>query len=197
MISDLFKNYKIILASQSPRRNELLKGLNVPFKVKVKKDITETVPPNLKAKDIALYLAKHKAISNSELLTNNTILITADTIVWHKNEVLNKPKSKNDAINILKKLSDSMHEVYTGVCISSNTKQILFYSKTKVWFRKLKNSEIKYYVENYKPFDKAGAYGVQEWIGYVAIEKIDGSFYNVMGLPIQKLYCELLKFIEK
>lgn len=189
----MFKNNKIILASKSPRRQELLKGMGFDFEVKTK-DVDEVYPENLIREEIPLFLCKLKANAFSQELNDNyTIVITADTIVWLNNEVLHKPKDFDDAIAILEKLSGNMHEVITGVCIQSLTKTIIFYDESKVWFKKLTKEEIYYYVTNFKPYDKAGGYGIQEWIGYVAIEKIEGSFYNVMGLPTLRLFEELRK----
>ncbi|OFX28042.1 MAG: septum formation protein Maf [Bacteroidetes bacterium GWA2_32_17] len=196
MLRDKISKYRLILASNSPRRQQLLKGIDVNFEVITKPEIDELVPENIYAQDIAMFLAEHKAKSYNEFLNPLTIVITADTIVWFNNKVLNKPTNKDEAIRMLIELSDNMHIVYTGVCITTLKKQKTFYSETKVWFRNLSKSEIKYYVEKYKPYDKAGAYGAQEWLGYVAIERIEGSYFNVMGLPVQKLYSELEKFIK-
>lgn len=195
MLQDKLSEYNLILASQSPRRQMLLKGLDLNFEVIVIPEIDESIPDNLFEKDIAIYLSKHKAQSYKPILNNKTIVITADTIVWYDNKVLNKPLDKSEAIQMLKMLSGQMHIVYTGVCISTLNREITFCSETKVWFRNLSDSEIEFYVEKYKPYDKAGAYGAQEWIGYVAIEKIEGSYFNVMGLPVQQLYNELELFI--
>ena len=196
MLRDKISKYRLILASNSPRRQQLLKGIDVNFEVITKPEIDELVPENIYAQDIAMFLAEHKAKSYNEFLNPLTIVITADTIVWFNNKVLNKPTNKDEAIRMLIELSDNMHIVYTGVCITTLKKQKTFYSETKVWFRNLSKSEIKYYVEKYKPYDKAGAYGAQEWLGYAAIERIEGSYFNVMGLPVQKLYSELEKFIK-
>jgi septum formation protein len=181
MLHEKLKGYRVILASQSPRRKQLLEGLDIKFEVLVRGNIDETTPPGL---------------GKTEILTDKTIIITADTIVWHRGKELGKPKDAIHAREIVKQLSGSEHEVVTGVCIRSKKKERIFYSLSKVTFRALTDEEIEYYITNYKPFDKAGAYGIQEWIGYAAIEKIEGSFYNVMGLPVQTLYCELQKFIE-
>ena len=143
---------------------------------------------------IAIYIAKLKAKAYQSEIIENTIVITADTIVYNKQEVLGKPKNYNDAFDMLVKLSDSQHQVITGVCIKSKHKTVSFAVSTLVHFIKLDNKEINYYVENYKPYDKAGAYGIQEWIGYIGIDKIEGSYFNVMGLPVQKLYNELKTF---
>ena len=188
--------YKILLASQSPRRQQLLKEIGLEFTVTKKSYSDENFPNHLVREEIALYLAEHKASFFNVEINPNEIIITADTIVWLNNEVLNKPVDFNDAVLMLEKLSGNCHQVYTGVCIKSKEKSILFYAASDVFFRNLTQEEIHFYVENYKPYDKAGAYGIQEWIGYIGIEKINGSFYNVMGLPIQKLYLELNKFIN-
>lgn len=188
--------YKILLASQSPRRQQLLKEIGLEFTVTKKSYGDENYPAHLVREEIALYLAEHKASFFNVEINPNEIIITADTIVWLNNEVLNKPVDFNDAVLMLEKLSGNCHQVYTGVCIKSKEKSTLFYAESDVLFRNLTHEEIHFYVENYKPYDKAGAYGIQEWIGYIGIEKINGSFYNVMGLPIQKLYLELNKFIN-
>jgi len=193
LIQQKFKDIKIILASASPRRQHLLKEMGLDFEVQVR-EIDESYPDDLKAEEIALFLCRKKADSFhiDELI--NKVLITADTIVWMNNEVLGKPDSNKDAEITLKKLSGRRHEVITAVCIKSENKLHTFYSSTDVYFKDLSDFEIKYYIEYYKPFDKAGAYGIQEWIGYTGIYRIEGSYFNVMGLPTQKLYEELLKF---
>ncbi|MGQ0828303.1 MAG: Maf-like protein [Bacteroidota bacterium] len=187
------KKYRLILASKSPRRQYLLKELGLNFDVHIK-EVDEIFPDNLKAQEISLYLSRKKAEAFSEALSDNTIVITADTIVWIENQVLNKPENFEDAVRMLKLLSGKVHEVYTGVCLKSKTKTRAFYSLTKVYFKTLSQQEIEYYINNFNPYDKAGAYGAQEWIGYIAIEKIEGSYFNVMGLPVRELYEELLKF---
>ncbi|MBN1252589.1 MAG: septum formation protein Maf [Bacteroidales bacterium] len=187
-------NKKILLASQSPRRHELLKGIDIEFDIIAAGGIDEIFPENIPINDVPIFLAKEKAKAFANFIQENTILITADTIVKCKNNILNKPKDRNDAINMLKKLSGKKHKVITGVCISSINKNKCFKATSKVYFNKLTDREIEYYIDKYKPFDKAGSYGIQEWIGFIAIKKIKGSFYNVMGLPIQKLYKELQKF---
>jgi len=190
---DELKKYKLILASKSPRRQYLLKELGLDFEVHTK-EVDETFPETLKAQDIPLYLCKKKADAFNEELADNTVVITADTIVWIGNQVLNKPENFDDAVRMLKLLSGKMHEVYTGVCLRSNNKTKSFYALTKVYFKTLSQQEIEYYINNFNPYDKAGAYGAQEWIGYIAVEKIEGSYFNVMGLPVRELYEELLKF---
>lgn len=188
--------HDIILASKSPRRHELLKGTGIKFRTMNHDEMDEVFPAELKRENIPIFLAKAKAHHYSSNIKQNTILITADTIVWLNNEVIGKPVSNDDAISMLKKLSGNMHEVFTGVCIKTMEKEIVFHAATRVFFRKLSGDEISYYVSTYKPFDKAGSYGVQEWIGYVAVERIEGSFYNVMGLPVKQLYGELIKLAE-
>lgn len=193
LLPEKLQDYKIILASQSPRRQLLLKGLDIPFTVIVK-DIEEKFPDGLKREEIALFLSNLKAAAFDNEIDDKTLVITADTIVWINNQVLSKPKDFDDAVNILSQLSGNMHEVITGVCLKTKAKTHTFYALTKVYFKKLSQKEIHYYVTNYKPYDKAGAYGAQEWIGYVAIEHIEGSYFNVMGLPTRLLYDELMKF---
>ena len=193
MLKNLLRK-KIILASGSPRRQFLLKDLGLNIEIKTK-NIEEIYPDNLKGKEIAIFLAELKANAfDTSEIPENSLLVTADTIVCLDDEVLQKPKDFEDAQRILRSLSGKEHEVISGVCIRSKTKMRSFYASTKVCFKELSKEEIDHYIQTYQPYDKAGAYGIQEWIGYVAIEKIEGSFYNVMGLPIQKLYEELLMF---
>lgn len=187
------KKYNLILASKSPRRQYLMKELGLDFDVHTK-EVDESFPENLKAQEIPLYLCQKKADAFDEELTDNNIVITADTIVWIDNQVLNKPENFNDAVRMLKLLSGKKHEVYTGVCLKSKHKTKTFYALTNVYFKELSHEEIEYYINNFNPYDKAGAYGAQEWIGYIAVEKIEGSYFNVMGLPVRELYEELLKF---
>lgn len=186
-------NYKIILASQSPRRQYLLKELGIEFEVKIR-DVDEEFPEYLRRYEIPLYLCEKKAAAYNDDLEDGQLLITADTIVWLDNDPLNKPKDRDDAIRMLNALSGRMHEVITAVCLKSKEKTTSFYAVTDVYFKDLSTEEIEYYVDNYKPFDKAGAYGAQEWIGYIGIDKIHGSYFNVMGLPVKELYEELMKF---
>ena len=186
--------YNIILASNSPRRKELLSGLNIPYEIKTLPDIDESYPDSLAGEDIAIYIAKEKANAYLDQLDENTLLITADTIVLLDGKVYGKPSDETDAKQMLRDLSGKTHQVMTGVCITTKDKQVSFGVSSEVRFSKLDDDEIEYYVSNYKPFDKAGAYGVQEWIGYVAVEYISGSYFNIMGLPIQRLYRELKKF---
>jgi len=187
------KKYHFILASKSPRRQFLLKDLGLNFEVHTK-DVDESFADHLKAEEIPLYLCEKKAMAFDAELHDNTIVITADTVVWINGQVLNKPENFDDAVRMLQLLSGNMHEVFTGVCIRSKHKTKTFYSRTAVYFKHLSQSEIEYYINNYNPYDKAGAYGAQEWIGYIAVERIDGSYFNVMGLPLKELYEELLAF---
>ncbi len=191
-LSNLEK-YRIILASKSPRRQNLLRDLGITFETNTK-DVEEIYPKHLEKQDIALYLAQLKADAFDAEITEQTIVITADTIVWLANKVLEKPKDLDDAKRMLRELSGKMHTVYTGVCITSKHKKVSFYASSDVYFKQLSEEEIDYYVHNFEPLDKAGAYGAQEWIGYVAIEHIEGSYFNIMGLPIHKLYEELSSF---
>jgi septum formation protein len=193
MLSNLEK-YDIILASQSPRRQELLKGLDIPFSIKVIDNIEEIYPPHLQGANIPLYLAELKASAYVDKMADNTLLITADTIVWSEEQVLGKPADMAAAKSMLTQLSGKTHEVFTGVCIQTKRQKISFSAVSEVRFATLTEDEIDYYLQHYKPMDKAGAYGVQEWIGYIAVEHINGSYFNVMGLPIQRLYNELKKF---
>jgi septum formation protein len=185
--------YKLILGSASPRRQELLKSLGFEFLTKPI-NANEDFGSNLKAQEIPIYLAEKKAGAYPEELKENEILITADTIVWCEGNVLNKPANFEEGKKMLGSLSGKMHEVFTAVCLKSANKQTTFYGVSKVYFKKLKTEEIEYYLTNYNPYDKAGGYGVQDWIGYIGIDKIEGSFYNVMGLPVKELYEELIRF---
>jgi nucleoside triphosphate pyrophosphatase len=194
MLHNKLKDYNIILASKSPRRQYLIKELGIDYVVEDALDIKEDYPDELKAEQIAIYLAELKASYFKDRLADNDLVITADTIVWINNHILNKPKDHNDAVKMLQILSGNMHQVLTGVCLYSNKKKVVFHAKTNVYFNKLTEQEISFYIKNYSPFDKAGSYGIQEWIGYIGIESIEGSYFNVMGLPIQKLYQELMDF---
>ena len=194
MNSILPDKYKIILASQSPRRKELLKGLGLDFETRPL-HIKEDYPRGLKREKIAIFLSALKARSfRLNASCENCIVITADTIVWKDGKTLSKPRDGADAVRILQTLSGDMHEVITGVSLRTNNKMTTFHSTTKVYFKELSLDEIEYYVQNFQPFDKAGAYGIQEWIGHIGIEKIEGSYFNVVGLPVQRLYVELMKF---
>ncbi len=193
MLKNLEK-YNILLASKSPRRHELMKELRIPFHIISLGGIDESYPPELPAIEVAEYLSKLKADAYLPKLTEKDLIITADTIVILGNKVFGKPKDREEAITMLEELSGKIHQVITGVSISTPTRQTTFRAVTDVKFTELSRKEIEYYVDNYLPFDKAGAYGIQEWIGCVAVDKLDGSFYNVMGLPIHRLYQELKNF---
>ncbi|MFC2138492.1 Maf family nucleotide pyrophosphatase [Bacteroidota bacterium] len=193
MLQNLEK-YKIILASKSPRRHQLLKELGLDFEVFVFDSIPENFPNGLKNTEIPVFLAKQKANAYYDHINDNNLLITADTIVWQNENVIGKPKERDDAVKILKQLSGCFHQVITGVCIITKNKQSSFYSLTDVHFTELTDEEIYHYVDECKPYDKAGAYGIQELIGHIGVDRIDGSYFNVMGLPIQKLYSELKKY---
>ena len=188
------QNYHSILGSNSPRRRELLAGLDLDFEVKVIPGLEEHYPATLQPEEIPVFLAQQKAEAYIPTLPEKTLLITADTIVWNRNEVIGKPKNREEAIRMLQSLSGHEHHVVTGVCLTTTEKQKAFSVISAVKFATLTDEEIGYYVDKYQPFDKAGAYGIQEWIGYVGVESINGSFYNIMGLPVQRLYQELKKF---
>ncbi|WP_299699452.1 Maf family nucleotide pyrophosphatase [uncultured Pontibacter sp.] len=179
----------ILLASNSPRRKELLAGLGLEFEVRVK-EVHEDFPEHLQREQVAEFLASHKADAYIADLQNE-VLITADTIVCLGERILNKPVDALEAFEMLKALSGTHHEVITGVCILTKNSKTIFHDVTTVYFKKLGEEEINYYIEHYQPFDKAGAYGIQEWIGKIGIEKIEGSYFNVVGLPVQKLYTYL------
>ncbi|ALU74857.1 septum formation inhibitor Maf [Tenacibaculum dicentrarchi] len=191
MLASKLSKYTVILASKSPRRQQLIKDLNIPFIIKTK-EVEEIYPEDLKGTEIADFLAALKAEPFKDELTQTDLLITSDTIVWHNNKALGKPKDYNDAFKMLKNLSDNTHQVITSICISNKNFKKIFNDSTTVTFKKLSDDEVHYYIENFQPFDKAGAYGIQEWIGKVAITKIEGSYFNVMGFPIHKLYKELI-----
>lgn len=185
----------ILLASNSPRRKELLAGLGLTFEVRVK-EVQEDFPEHMQREEVAEYLASHKAYAYAADLQDE-VLITADTIVCLGDRILNKPADAAEAFNMLRSLSGQAHEVITGVCLLTRETKIVFHDVTKVYFKELTDQEIHYYIEHYKPFDKAGAYGIQEWIGMIGIEKIEGSYFNVVGLPVQKLYTHLLPLDSK
>jgi len=171
-----------------------LQETGIPFRLAIPLDVEEKYPEGLDKFQIPVYLAEMKSKAYGDI-PDSEILVTADTIVWHNNKVVGKPKDPEDAFRILTALAGNMHEVITGVCVRKNFKTTSFYSHSEVYFTKLSPEEIRFYIENYKPFDKAGGYGIQDWIGYVGIERINGSYFNVMGLPVQKLYRELEVFI--
>jgi septum formation protein len=188
--------FRFILGSKSPRRQHLLRELGLKFHI-LNRHIDESCPVQLQREEIALYLCEHKSKAFDDILTDDkTIVITADTIVWIDNMNVGKPKDRDDAKRILQQLSGKKHEVLTGVCLRSRKKTHSFHVCSEVYFTHLRPEEIDYYIMHFRPYDKAGAYGIQEWIGYIGIEKINGSFYNVMGLPVQRLYSELLSFCE-
>ncbi|MBO5381807.1 MAG: septum formation protein Maf [Bacteroides sp.] len=191
---DNLKKYRIILASNSPRRKELLAGLGVDYEVRTLPDVDESYPETLQGADIPLFISKIKADAYKTLLQPDELMITADTIVWMDGMVLGKPRNRFGAIEMLRQLSGHTHQVFTGVTITTATRQHSFSVGTEVRFANLTDEEIVYYVDTYQPMDKAGAYGVQEWIGYIGVENITGSYFNVMGLPVQRLYRELLNF---
>lgn len=194
MLKEKLKGYNIILASGSPRRQQFFKELDLDFDIRLK-DVVEIYDENLKAEAITNYLAELKASAFSDELTDKDILVTSDTIVWHEGKALGKPKDYDDAFQMIASLSGKTHEVITSVCICTPTKKDTFFEVTKVTFNSLTEEEIRYYLDNYQPFDKAGSYGIQEWIGLVAIARIDGSYANVVGLPVDKVYQHLLTFV--
>lgn len=190
---DNLKKYKVILASNSPRRKELLAGLGVEYEVRTLPDVDESYPETLRGAEIPLYISRKKADAYRALMRPGELMLTADTIVWLDGKVLEKPKDREDAMRMLREMSGRTHEVFTGVCITTPEWQRSFAAETEVRFSDLSEEEITYYVDKYQPMDKAGAYGVQEWIGFIGVENISGSYYNIMGLPVQRLYRELQK----
>lgn len=194
MLIDELKKYRIILASRSPRRQQLLSDLGLKFEVVIM-SWSEDYPENLKAEKIALYVATEKANRFRSVVADDEIVVTADTIVWCNDRVLDKPADKSDAHRILREISGNTHVVITGVSLLSKSRQTSFYSSTKVTFEEMSDEEIDYYVREFRPYDKAGAYGIQEWVGLAACSRIEGSYFNVMGLPVQQVYRELQKFI--
>ena len=193
MLENLEK-YKIILCSNSPRRRELLSGLGLNFEVRVIDNIDESYNNNNRCEEIAEEISLKKADAYIKTIGNNELIITADTIVYNNGDVLGKPHTREEAIDMLSAISGKTHKVVTGVCIASKDKKKIFSVSTNVKFSSLEKEEILFYIDNYTPYDKAGAYGIQEWIGYIGVEGIEGSYFNVMGLPIQRLYSELKKF---
>jgi septum formation protein len=183
-------NKRIILASKSPRRQELIKGLEAEFEV-FTYEVDESFPENLKADAIATYLAEKKADAYPKALKDNEVLLTADTIVWVNNHVLNKPADEQEAFAMLREICGTKHEVFTGVCLKTNQSKEVIFDRSEVFVKNISDDEIWHYIKNYKPFDKAGSYGIQDWFGYTAVEKINGCFYNVMGLPVAKIYYRL------
>ena len=195
LLHDKLKNYRLILASQSPRRRQLLSDAGIEFTLADRFECDETFPQDMPAEDVAEYLSRLKSEAYPEPLAEGDILLTADTVVIADNRVLGKPSDRAEAIEMISLLSGCDHEVITGCTLRTASRQRSFSVRSKVHFRALDREEIEYYVDCYRPFDKAGAYGIQEWIGYVGIEGIEGSFYNVMGLPVQRLYSILKEFI--
>lgn len=186
---------RIILGSQSPRRRELMKGLDIPFEC-ITIDADESYPATLQGGDIPIYISRAKARAYAQELASDDILITADTIVWLHNQMLGKPHNDEEAATMLRLLSGQTHSVFTGVTFVRNNQYISFVDETKVTFRTLTEDEIRYYVSHYHPLDKAGAYGVQEYIGYIGVERLEGSYFNVMGFPIDRVYTQLKQMME-
>ncbi len=189
------KDFRFILASQSPRRQDIFRSLGLEYEIRTK-EVEESFPSSLNAGEIATYLAEKKSKAQRKELTDHEILITADTIVWIDNTLLNKPLTIEEARKMLLLISGKTHSVYTGVCLASETNSTVFVEATEVTFHPLSNKEIDYYLSNYQPLDKAGAYGIQEFIGYIGIQKITGDFYNVVGFPVQRFWKELDRFIS-
>ena len=189
-----FKDYHIILASNSPRRKELLRGLDIAFDVRVQPDIAEDYPADTAPADVAAYISREKANAYKDTIAENELIITADTVVIVGNEILGKPHDDAEAKEMLHKISGRKHQVVTGVCFTTTEKQRCFSVSTDVTFKNLKKEEIDYYIETYSPLDKAGAYGIQEWIGYIGVTALEGSYFNVMGLPVQRIWEELNRF---
>ena len=183
--------YRSVLASNSPRRKELLTRLGVPFEVRVLSGIDESYPHDLPVSEVALYIAGKKAEAYRQAITDDELIITADTVVIVGNDILGKPHDEADAVRMLREISGRTHQVTTGVSLLTATSQRSFSVTTDVTFKQLTDAEIQYYVSHYRPFDKAGAYGIQEWIGYIGVTGLNGSYYNVMGLPVQRIYTEL------
>lgn len=188
------KKYDILLASNSPRRRELLAGLDIEYAVTALPDVDESYPDILEGEEIPLYISREKAMAYRNSMKDNMLLITADTIVWFGGKVFGKPRDKEEAKEMLRELSGRSHTVITGVTLCTRKRKVSFAVSTRVSFAVLEEKEIDYYVEKYLPLDKAGAYGIQEWIGYIGVESIEGSYFNVMGLPVQRIYKELKKF---
>jgi septum formation protein len=194
MLREKLQHKRIILASGSPRRQQFLRELDIDFTIQLK-EVEEVYPNHLQASEITIFLAELKA-NAFDLLEENEILITSDTIVWHENKALGKPKDVQDAFDMLQSLSGKTHEVITSVCFKTKTSLETISETTKVTFNSLSDEAIRYYIETYKPFDKAGSYGIQEWIGLVGIAKIEGSYTNVVGLPVDKVYKKLVEYAE-
>ena len=195
LLRDKLKNYRLLLASKSPRRRELLAGCGLVFEIAEGRDAEEVFPAEMPLLEVAEYLSNIKSEAYADTLVAGDILITADTVVIAAGEILGKPQDRDDAIRMLGLLSGARHEVVTGVTLRNTEKSVSFSCRSSVTFREISREEIEHYIDTYRPYDKAGAYGIQEWIGYVAISGIEGSFYNVMGLPVQRLYVELENFV--
>ena len=195
MKQEILRHYNLLLGSKSPRRQDLLKALGLHYTL-VDIDVDEVYPSHLQGADIARYLCELKADAfNTELLPENSILVTADTIVWLDGKYIGKPSGKEEAIEMLEKLSGQQHSVFSGICLKSSKRKVVFHAHTLVKFRELAMDEIQFYVNHHKPYDKAGSYGIQDWIGYIGISGIEGCYYNVMGFPVEMFYEELTKFI--
>ena len=186
-------NYRIVLASNSPRRKELLSGLGIPFEVRVNGDIDESYPSDLPPEAIPLHISRKKAAAYLQTMSADELIITADTVVVASGEILGKPVDASDAHRMLRLLSGTTHQVITGVCLTTTDHQVAFSVTTDVTFKDLSDEEIHYYIDHYRPYDKAGSYGIQEWLGYIGVTGLHGSYFNVMGLPIQRIYEELRK----
>jgi len=197
MKQEILHHYNLLLGSKSPRRQELLKALGLHYNL-VDIDVDEVYPSHLQGADIARYLCVLKADAfDNDLIAPDSILVTADTIVWLDGKYIGKPSGKDKAIVMLKKLSGQQHSVFTGICLKSSSRKTVFHAHTLVKFRDLTLDEIEFYVAHYQPFDKAGSYGIQDWLGYIGITGIEGCYYNVMGFPVQMFYSELEKFISE
>ena len=194
MMEDL--KWKIILASNSPRRKQLLAGLDIPFEVRVLQNIDESYPHNLPVSEIAEFISRKKASAYLQTMSSDELVITADTVVILGQQVMGKPHDETEAKHMLSALSGHTHQVTTGVTLSTHNRQLCFSVTTDVTFKKLSSDEIDYYVSTYRPMDKAGAYGIQEWIGYIGVTALQGSYFNVMGLPVQRIYEALRTFCE-
>jgi septum formation protein len=195
MLQEKLKGYNIILASGSPRRQEFFKGLGIDFEIRLK-PIVENFPDHLKHEEISDYLAKLKSVPFNKELKDNDILITSDTIVWHQDIALGKPKDDKQAFEMIKSMSGKTHDVMTSICFTTKNSQKTVHDITKVTFKEFSDEEIWYYIQNFNPLDKAGAYGIQEWIGQIGVTKIEGSYFNVMGLPVHLVYQTLLEIIK-
>lgn len=194
MLREKFKNHKIILASGSPRRQQFFRDLDLDFEIRLK-EVDEVYPDHLQAQEIPIYLAELKSLAFDGELIDNEILITSDTIVWHEGKALGKPVDYNDAVQMLQSLAGKTHMVYTAVCFKTISSFKVITAKTEVTLHSISQEEIKYYLDNYKPFDKAGSYGIQDWIGQIGVASINGTYTNVMGLPVDLVYQQLKKYI--